>query len=188
MFEHCVFLFSIYSKLGVVHHPYRQWVRLTAIATELSDCWLILLAPINHSAQVWTAANVEEVLEALHDITKPSRHETKFSWRENVRVGYPYYPQFMQISLASREASQDRRQLEAKLKMLLRTHRTTPITKLLGNLDTVFPSKWTIEGLNLRDHQMFIADFTPETDCIQASWQTVNVSQLLLENVGKSPE
>jgi hypothetical protein len=105
-----------------------------------------------------------------------------------VRVGYPYYPQFMQISLASREASQDRRQLEAKLKMLLRTHRTTPITKLLGNLDTVFPSKWTIEGLNLRDHQMFIADFTPETDCIQASWQTVNVSQLLLENVGKSPE
>jgi hypothetical protein len=152
------------------------------LVTELSDSWLILLGPRKDSIQGWTAANVEEVLEAVRDIMKPNRHESKIPWQKTVRVGHPYYPQFMQVSLATREAAQDRHTLEEKLKVLSRQNRTTPVIKLLSNLDA-FPCKWDLEKLQLRIDQMNVFDFTLET-----GWQAVDLTQLLVENVRISTE
>jgi hypothetical protein len=126
---------------------------------------------------------LEEILTAVRDITRPNRVEAKLLWRENVRLGCPYYPQFMQVSLATREASRDRHLLEEKLKILSRQNRTTPIIKLLSNVDAVFPSKWIPDGLKVRTDQLTVFDFKLGT-----GWRSVDLIELLLENVRIFPE
>jgi len=150
----------------------------------LPDRWLILIGARHDRTQTWTSANVEEVLELLRDIAKPNRYEYLVPWRENVRVGYPYYPPFMQVSFATREASRDRVRLTEKLKTLSGPNKTAQLSKLLSNLDTSFPSEWSSSNLIFSFQKMAICDFGHNP-----SQPSVDITpKLLAENVRILPK
>jgi hypothetical protein len=115
-----------------------------------------------------------EILEALRDISQPKRKELELPWRDNVRMGYSYYPQFMQVSLETRDASRDRHLIEGRSKKLSKQNQqqiaerlnlSKKKTKTLSEfLKDQIPGEWSLESLEHKDHHMRISDFPLKLD------------------------
>jgi len=120
------------------------------------------------------ADKLGEILEALRDMSQPKRKEAKLPWRESVRMGYPYYPPFMQISLENCDAARDRQQIEDRWKKLsnqnqqqiaerlnLPEQKTKTTTEILKDQ---IPGEWSLESLEHEFHHMHISDFPLKHD------------------------
>jgi hypothetical protein len=121
------------------------------------------LEPTKKSA---TDTKLDEILQTLRDIGLPERKQVKFPWRQNLRMGCPYYPQFLHISVETRKAPQDSEQMEKRVGELRERNRTNPLVE--KSLQGFFPGQWSSATLGSEDCKMHILYFA-EPGCVSES-------------------
>jgi hypothetical protein len=120
----------------------------------------------------------------MRDISEPERKQVKFPWRQNLRVGYPYYPQFMQASIESLKACLDSRPMTQRVHKLRSRNSSNP---LVGKpFQDLSPDQLSSDTLQRKDFNMCIFDFPnpghgdfPQPGPVSGVW----VAQLLADSV-----
>jgi hypothetical protein len=120
-----------------------------------------------------TEVKFGEILRALHNITQPERKLDKFPWKESLRVSHTYssspfvytYPDFMSISLRTRQASivQDQEEMNKIIATMRQNNgNNILVTHLFHDHSNLFPEQWSADRLesgNYGGGQICVSDF-----------------------------
>lgn len=101
-------------------------------------------------------------LEAAHDILHPLQKSLGFPWKQNIS-DRAHYPQFMCMSLLTRDGERDRRRLNERIKALKNQDKTNPLVsdtvQAFKNLPIHVPAVWDRSNLDIREGEIRIVDF-----------------------------
>jgi hypothetical protein len=100
----------------------------------------------------------EKILQALQVTLLPEHRKAKFSWKLSLRVGIPFYPQFMQSSLATHSLSDDIRRFKTHTKILQSNKQLRDwSSKCLQSLPSM--DEWSLDNLEPQNCTIEIFDF-----------------------------